>query len=302
MRTVSVVAQKGGTGKTTLCLAVACAAVRDGLAAVVVDLDPQATAASWGDRRDAELPVVVPAQPPRLARVLDAAAAQGVDLAVVDTAPRIEQGAIAAARAADLVLVPCRPAVYDLETVAATVDTIRAVAPDTSFLCVLNGVPPRGPRQPQARRLLADMGVPVCVASLGLRAAVDYAAAAGASAQEYEPRGKAAAEVAAVYDAARQAAGLSPGPAGDFHASGKAGLSTPRHDDRSISREGRLSTSPEGYSSTGRLPGLSATGKAELPASRRGGKSTRRKAGKSTGRPADVPARRRTRFDAGQVR
>ena len=34
-------------------------------------------------------------------------------------------------------------------------------------------VPPRGPRQPQARRLLADMGVPVCAASLGLRAAVD---------------------------------------------------------------------------------------------------------------------------------
>ena len=33
MKTVSVVAQKGGTGKTTLCLAVACAAVRDGLTA-----------------------------------------------------------------------------------------------------------------------------------------------------------------------------------------------------------------------------------------------------------------------------
>ena len=212
MKTVSVVAQKGGTGKTTLCLAVACAAVRDGLTAAVVDLDPQATAASWGDRRAAQLPVVLPAQPPRLARVLDAAAGQGVDLAVVDTAPRVEQSAVAAARAADLVVVPCRPAVYDLETVAATLDLVRAVAPDTRFLCVLNGVPPRGPRQPQARRLLHDLGVPVCAASLGLRAAVDYAAAAGASAQEHEPRGKAAAEIAAVYDAVRQAVGLSAGP------------------------------------------------------------------------------------------
>ena len=211
MKTVSVVAQKGGTGKTTLCLAVACAAVRDGLVAAVVDLDPQATAASWGDRRAAELPVVLPAQPPRLARVLDAAAGQGVDLAVVDTAPRVEQSAVAAARAADLVVVPCRPAVYDLETVAATLDLVRAVAPETRFLCVLNGVPPRGPRQPQARRLLHDLGVPVCAASLGLRAAVDYAAAAGASPQEHEPRGKAAAEIAAVYDAVRQAVGLSAG-------------------------------------------------------------------------------------------
>ena len=185
MKTVSVVAQKGGTGKTTLCLAIACAAVRDGLAAAVVDLDPQATAASWGDRRAAELPVVVPAQP-----------------------PRVEQGAVAAARAADLVLIPCRPAVYDLETVAATVDVIRAVAPDTPFLCVLNGVPPRGPRQPQARAVLADLDVPVCTASLGLRAAVDYAAAAGDSAQEHQPRGKAAAEIAAVYEIVRHVAGL----------------------------------------------------------------------------------------------
>lgn len=140
MKTVSVVAQKGGTGKTTLCLAVACAAVRDGLAAAVVDLDPQATAARWGDRRDSDLPVVIPAQPPRLERVLDAAAGQGVDLAVVDTAPRVEQGAVAAARAA-----------------------------------------------------------------------VDYASAAGASALEHEPRGKAAAEIAAVYAIVRQAAGLSTG-------------------------------------------------------------------------------------------
>ena len=201
MLRISVIAQKGGTGKTTLCLATACAAANDGLSTVVVDLDPQATASSWSDRRNSEIPVVLSAQPPRLARVLDAAAAQGVDLALVDTAPRVEQSAVAAAKAADLVLVPCRPAVYDLETVAATVDLVRAVAPTTRLLCVLNGVPPRGQRQQQARDVLAAIGVPVCAASLGLRAAIDYAAAAGMTAQEYEPRGKAATEIAAVYDA-----------------------------------------------------------------------------------------------------
>ena len=302
MKTVSVVAQKGGTGKTTLCLAIACAAVRDGLAAVVVDLDPQATAASWGDRRDADLPVVVSAQPPRLARVLDAAAEQGVDLAVVDTAPRIEQGAVAAARAADLVLVPCRPAVYDLETVAATVDVIRAVAPDTRFLCVLNGVPPRGPRQPQARRLLDDMGVPVCAASLGLRAAVDYAAAAGASAHEYEPRGKAAAEAAAVYDVVSQAVGLSTSRKADLCTRMEADLPTPGEDDPSAGREGRLSTSRQDRLSTGRLPDLPASRKVGSPTSRKGDKSTRRKVDRATGRKADLSNRRERRFDAREVR
>ena len=293
MKTVSVVAQKGGTGKTTLCLAIACAAVRDGLAAAVVDLDPQATAASWGDRRDAELPVVLPAQPPRLARVLDAADAQGVDLAVVDTAPRVEQSAVAAARAADLVVIPCRPAVYDLETVAATVDLIRAVAPAARFLCVLNGVPPRGPRQPQARQLLHDMGVPVCAASLGLRAAVDYAAAAGASALEYEPRGKAAAETAAVYDDIRQAVGLSPTRGVDLPTCRAVGLSTPGQD--------HLSTSTEAELSTRRTDRLSTTREDRRSASREADQPTSRNADKRAGPRADPPTRRTPRLDAGQI-
>ena len=247
MKTVSVVAQKGGTGKTTLCLAVACAAVRDGLTAAVVDLDPQATAASWGDRRAAELPVVVPAQPPRLTRVLDAAAAQGVNLAVVDTAPRVEQSAVAAARAADLVVVPCRPAVYDLETVAATVEVIRAVAPDTPFLCILNGVPPRGPREPQARQVLRDMGVPVCEAALGLRAAVDYAAADGATAQEHAPRGKAADEAAAVYRTIARLVGLPASHRSHPPADPEADLSASRQSNSPTGLQARLSTGRQAH-------------------------------------------------------
>ena len=113
-------------------------------------------------------------------------------------------------------LVPCRPAVYDLETVAATRDLVRAIAPKASLLCVLNGVPPRGPRQRQARELLLDIGVPVCECGLGLRAAVDYAAAAGMSAREYEPRGKAAAEIAAVYGAFLQLVQLPTGRSADL--------------------------------------------------------------------------------------
>ena len=44
-------------------------------------------------------------------------------------------------------LVPCRPVVYDVETVAGTRDLVAAVAPRTRVLCVLNAVPPRGPRE-----------------------------------------------------------------------------------------------------------------------------------------------------------
>ena len=199
MHVRAVIAQKGGTGKTTLSIAVAVAAASAGRSVAIVDLDPQATASNWSDRRASDAPVVISAQPSRLPHALDAVAERGADLVVIDTAPRAEQGALATARAADLVLVPCRPAIYDLETVLTTADLVRLAERDTPLLCVLNGVPPRGTREQQAREILGRLGIPVCPASIGHRAVIDHAAAVGLSAQEYEPRGKAAAEIGAAY-------------------------------------------------------------------------------------------------------
>ena len=74
MDVVAIVAQKGGTGKTTLTVSLAVAAERAGHTVAIVDLDPQASASNWGDRREADSPVVVStsSQPARLAAVLGA--------------------------------------------------------------------------------------------------------------------------------------------------------------------------------------------------------------------------------------
>ena len=61
----------------------------------------------WGRLREGVPPAVIAAHPPRLARVVEAAAAASASLAVIDTAPR--EGAAEAARLADLVMIPCRP-------------------------------------------------------------------------------------------------------------------------------------------------------------------------------------------------
>ena len=198
MDVIAIVAQKGGTGKTTLAVSLAVAAERDGHTVAIVDLDPQASVSGWGDRRRAESPVVVSAQPARLPNILQAAEAQGADLVLIDTPPRSEQAAMAAAKAGQHVLIPCRPAVYDLETVTTTLELVRFSGGGPATV-VLNGVPARGRKKDQATEVLESLGVAVCPASLGHRVAFDYAGGIGLSAQEYEPKGKAAQEIELVY-------------------------------------------------------------------------------------------------------
>ena len=48
MKTIAILSQKGGAGKTTLAVHLAVAAERDGKTTALIDLDPQASAASWG--------------------------------------------------------------------------------------------------------------------------------------------------------------------------------------------------------------------------------------------------------------
>jgi chromosome partitioning protein len=198
MYTVALVAQKGGTGKTTLAVSLAVAAGQVGLTSIIVDLDPQATACNWKDRRKGDGPVVIDAQPARLAAALVKAAENGVDFAVIDTPARNEQSALAAAKVADLVLIPCRPQAYDLETIPNTKE-ILALAGNTPALAILNAVPAIGDRHEQARALLNRLHVPVCPYMLGNRAVFGDAGAVGQAAQEYDPRGKGAAEILQVY-------------------------------------------------------------------------------------------------------
>ena len=116
MFTISLVGQKGGTGKTAAALGLAVAGTRAGHAVVLIDLDPQATATKWKDRRTEDNPVVVPGQASRLNLIMDASRNAKMDFAIIDTAGRNDDSALAAARAADLVLIPCRPNMVEIET------------------------------------------------------------------------------------------------------------------------------------------------------------------------------------------
>lgn len=198
MKTIALLASKGGSGKTSIALSLATAAQQDGKVAVIIDLDPQATACNWGDRRKMDAPVIVDAQPARLARALEKAAESGVDLAIIDTPARSEQAALAAAKGADLILIPCRPQIYDLETLPTSREIV-ALSGGKPMLVILNAVPPRQARQEEAAAAIRSMGFPVCPFMIGARAAFGDSAALGRSVLEYDPSGKAADEIRNVY-------------------------------------------------------------------------------------------------------
>ena len=196
MKVISLISQKGGVGKTTIALhlAVRWTQAPQGQPNVaVVDLDPQASAANWGDRRDAKLPVVRPAFAARLKQELAAIRKAGGEVAVLDTAPHSDNVTLEAAEVSDLVVIPCRPSILDLEALAGTVKLIKTA--DVPILAVMNAVVPHVPDAERAEEAIARLGAEISPVRISRRVAYSRALLEGKTAQEYEPRGPAAQEI-----------------------------------------------------------------------------------------------------------
>lgn len=199
MKTVAILSQKGGTGKTTLAINLAVeSANRLGGPVGLLDLDPQASAANWGDSRNNENPQVISCQASRLGHHIDQFRKQGVALTFIDTAPHSESASLTAARAADLVLIPLRPAIFDLRAIAMTVD-ILGVAKVTAY-AVLNAVPPRGSLANEAAEAVLNYGLALAPVRITQRSALVHSLTYGQAVSEYEPSGKGSAEFAKLFD------------------------------------------------------------------------------------------------------
>lgn len=200
MFTISLLGQKGGTGKTTVALGLAVAAFRAGKVVAVIDLDPQASAANWKDRRAGDGPAVVSAQSSRLKQTLAAAEDMGAEVVIIDTAGRNDDSALNAARHADLVLIPTRTNIVELEALPASADIIRLAGSPSAFV-VLNGIHPTAFRQASEARELVQKTFGLACAPVHLchRSAYADAMTSGRTPQELDEDGKAAAELDALF-------------------------------------------------------------------------------------------------------
>jgi chromosome partitioning protein len=209
MKTIAIISQKGGAGKTTIAIHLAVAAERRGMNTALFDLDPQASASSWSDKRNKPSPAVVSAQAARLPGLLEQAQAQSADLVIIDSAPNADSASLAAARAADLILIPCRPAAFDLNAIGTTLG-LAAVAGKPAYV-VLNAVPPLGKVGEEARRALEQGGVLVAPPVLHHLVAFSHAVNDGRTAQELDPTSKAATEIDALFAWVRNQASVQAG-------------------------------------------------------------------------------------------
>lgn len=209
MKTISIISQKGGAGKTTLAVNLAGAAVAKGLSVIIIDLDPQTSAKKWhDDREDKETPAVISAHAERLQQALKAAAEGGAQICIIDTAPHSANDAMEAANAADIILIPCRPSSWDVKAITTSIKLTK-LSQKPSYI-VINGAQPRGTLADEAEKgFINKYGVAVLGTRITQRMAFVHSATQNKTVFEYEPDGAAAAEIKALFDAACQHVGMT---------------------------------------------------------------------------------------------
>jgi chromosome partitioning protein len=222
MRSIAFVTQKGGTGKTTLAASLAEAAASAGESVIALDLDPQGSLCRWGKRREAanakNRVVVEPLETerlPRLESILEGLAKAGFTLAIFDTACAESSPIRRVTEVVDLCLLPARPARLDIEATAATFRAVFLAKRRAAF--VLNQCPStyRSTRASEAAKNLNRLGI---LAEPMLSARMDFqdAIAAGLGVTEYAHSGRAAEEIALLWNWSRaQIMGNRPKSAAD---------------------------------------------------------------------------------------
>lgn len=199
MRVIVIAARKGGVGKTTLAIHAGALATAP---ALLVDTDPQKSLAWWWQLREPETPALVECEARELPDLVEVARRGDIETIVVDTPPHAAESIADAMRIADLIVIPTRPGPLDLAAVATTLDLAKRVGKPA--LAVLNHCPPRtGAAEPgivtEARQALAAMGAEVAETAISQRVALSHAIISGSTVNEFEPQGRAAGEIAALW-------------------------------------------------------------------------------------------------------
>lgn len=129
MKVIAIASDKGGMGKSTFAINLACAATEDGFEVAILDLDPQASVGRWARiRKQKELfpkPLAETCVAIDIKDRLEELRATGADLVILDTAGRDNNAITEAIDSAELVLTTCHPTDLELSTLAPTLARLK---------------------------------------------------------------------------------------------------------------------------------------------------------------------------------
>jgi chromosome partitioning protein len=134
---IAVVSMKGGVGKTTVAVNLACALATGDNVVALVDADVQATATEW--LAMGHLPItgyVIPLESvrgvrrwfeseQRIRRLVDRVLTVEADVEVIDLPPHLSGSAVAALAVCDLVIIPCGASAADVSATAKTLELVQ---------------------------------------------------------------------------------------------------------------------------------------------------------------------------------
>ncbi len=189
MTVIAVCNQKGGSGKTTMAINLAGAFAADGLAVLLVDLDPQGSVLDWSSIRPALSPLflsplfeVVEMDRPGLLRQARALRRK-YGVIVIDCPAKFTDTTSAAIRVADFVLVPVQPSPFDVWASDAVAGLVRARQEATGgtpmAACVISRAINNTSLQRSIGSALEGYGLPVLHAGTTQRVAYATTAAQG---------------------------------------------------------------------------------------------------------------------------
>ena len=202
MLVLSVLARKGGTGKSTAVRCLAVEALKAGRRVVILDADPQPTCHRWGQRRVAmgvSVPLVVVPSPGGIASQIEGFRAQGVDIVLIDTPPTATPAVNAALDSSSGVIVITRPNPEDLESVQESLRVAGAQKRRVGVILWQSPPDKRVRAVAMAREALEAMRAEVCPTAISASISYPYAYAEALTPQEREPEGRARAELAEVW-------------------------------------------------------------------------------------------------------